>query len=283
MHSCLYEGRVTHRRLGPVGHHFAYPLLMAYLDLDELPRLLERGGVISGGAYAPASFMPGDHLFRRGEPLASEARTIVEAVTRVRPRGPVRLLTQLRSFGYYFSPLNLFYLFDETGQRVEHVVAEVNNTPWGERHCYVLWDGNRAGHGLRFSHPKGFHVSPFMGMDMTYEWRLSAPGDCLRVSLANFRESERVFDAQLALRRQELSKRRLRAAHARRPWPTARIVTAIYYQALKLWWKRCPFFTHPKNLADTATPSTDQPLTGRHQSDRSTRQDVGHAAFSGRS
>jgi hypothetical protein len=169
----------------------------------------------------------------------------------MRPEGPIRLLTQLRYFGYYFSPLNLFYCYDEEGLRIEAVVAEVNNTPWNEQHCYVLWQGNRiAGERrLRFRHPKAFHVSPFMGMESQYDWRLSEPGEHVVVHIATSQQGQRQFDASMSLRRRPLARAELRSALIRYPWMTARIMTAIYYQAWRLWLKKVPFFPHPRASA----------------------------------
>jgi DUF1365 family protein len=177
MHSCIYKGIVTHRRREPVEHRFQYRLFMVYLDLDEIPTLVGRRGLLAGSKYALRSFLRTDHLYEPSQPLADEVRDVIRRQTGQSSHGPIRLLTQLRYFGYYMSPLNLFYAFDASGRRVETIVAEVNNTPWNERHCYVLWAGNRRGDAsqLQFEHAKEFHVSPFMDMDMEYEWRLTKP------------------------------------------------------------------------------------------------------------
>jgi DUF1365 family protein len=158
------------------------------------------------------------------------------------------LLTLLRNWGHYFCPLSLYYCFDGSGQTVDAVVAEVMNTPWHERHWYVLHKGNRIGDPsqLRSRHPKGFHVSPFMDMDMVYQWHLHEPGPELSVAIANSRGDQRLFDVSLALKRRELSRWSMLSALARHPWMTGRVVQAIYWQAFRLWWKKCPFYAHPE-------------------------------------
>jgi len=242
MHSCIYEGQVVHRRRSPIDHAFSYRLYMVYLDLAELPDLVPQRN------FGAVTFLRGDHMKEFDGPIDSSVRDLVEGRTGVRPRGPIRLLTQLRYFGYYFSPLNLYYCFDEDGTAVESVVAEVSNTPWGEQHCYVLWEGNRTdpSGGLEFSHEKSFYVSPFMDMDVFYDWRLNTPGKNLLAHIDNHRGEEPFFNASLSLTRQAFSRRNLTRMLVRYPIMTARITAAIYYQALKLWWKKCPFYPHPK-------------------------------------
>lgn len=221
---------------------------MVWLDLDELPSLVGRRGFIASNRHASRSFLRSDHLFHSTQPLAEELRSFIRGQTGQMPSGPIRLLAQLRHFGFYLSPLNLFFVYDQQGGRVEYIVAEVNNTPWNERHCYLLWDGNRVGTAetLCFSHPKDFHVSPFMGMDIEYHWRITEPGESLTVQLANRQNSRQLFEAGMQLHRRDLTPRQLRRMAFRYPVMTARIGAAIYYQALKLWWKKCPFYSHPK-------------------------------------
>jgi len=132
-------------------------------------------------------------------------------------------------------------------------VAEVSNTPWRETHHYVLSDANRIGKSddLRFSHDKAFHVSPFMDMDCRYEWRLTTPDSRLAARITNSLEGERVFQAELALSRRELTRSNMRRMLFKYPWMTGRIVSAIYYQAFRLWRKGCPFYPHPKHRGQT--------------------------------
>ena len=253
MHSCIYVGQVQHRRFSPRGHRFRYGLNLMYLDLDELPQLLRKGPFLYSARFSPGSFCRDDHLGDPATPLTDSVRDLVAAETGDRPEGPIRLLTQLRQYGYYFSPVNLYYCFDREDKAVEAVVAEVSNTPWLERHCYVLWQGNRVGptDRLRFRHRKGFHVSPFMDMDFDYHWRLNEPGEQLKVYLANHRAGERVFAADMVLHRRPLTRSQVVRSWLRYPWMTGQVVFAIYYQALRLWMKKCPYYPHPQTRPAT--------------------------------
>ncbi|MFZ5831040.1 MAG: DUF1365 domain-containing protein [Planctomycetota bacterium] len=247
MHSCLYEGRIAHQRLKPTSHAFRYGLYLAYLDLDEIPSLLKGGFGLYQARFSPASYCRSDHLGNCELPLSDAVRNLVDARTGWRPTGPIRLLTPLRNWGYYFSPLSLYYCFDPAGKIVEAVVAEVSNTPWLERHCYVLWSGNRVGNvsSPRFRHAKSFHVSPFMDMEMDYFWHLNPPGKRINVKISSFRGNERLFDACLVLKRRQLNRMSLLGTLARFPWMTGRMVQAIYWQALLLWRKRLTYYPHP--------------------------------------
>ena len=247
MHSCIYEGYVQHRRLSPAEHVFRYGLYLLYLDLEELPVLLEGGYGLYQARFSHASFRRTDHLGDPQVPLADAVRNLVEDRTGWRPVGPIRLLTLLRNWGHCFCPLSLYYCFDHAGQAVEAVVAEVSNTPWHERHWYVLHSSNRIIEPpqLRFRHLKAFHVSPFMDMNMQYEWHLTQPGAQLTAVIVNTRCGEQLFDVRLALERRELSRWTMLRSLARYPWMTARVTQAIYWQAFRLWWKKCPFYPHP--------------------------------------
>jgi uncharacterized protein len=183
-----------------------------------------------------------DYLGDPRLPLDEAVRDRVARETGVRPQGPIRLLTHLRMFGLCFNPVSFYYCFDASGERVETVVAEITNTPWNERHAYVLpaKDGR-----LRFRFGKAFHVSPFMPMALDYDWRFGVPGRRLAVQMQNFRDGARIFDATLALERREIGPASLAAALARFPFMTLQVLGAIYWQALRLWRLRTPFYAHP--------------------------------------
>lgn len=248
MESCIYEGRVRHRRRQPVSHAFEFPLFMMYLDLDELDEVFRGRWLWSTRRPAPLRFHRGDHLGDPSVDLGEAVRDRVEARAGVRPRGPIRLLTQLRHFGYVFNPLSLYYCLGARGRGLEAVVAHVSNTPWNERHSYVLipGTGDAGGPPHRIRVDKEFHVSPFMDMDMAYHWTLSEPGPRLDLRIENRqRDGTRLFDAALDLERREISATSLARVLAIHPLMTFRIVAGIYRQAFRLRRKGVPVHPHP--------------------------------------
>jgi hypothetical protein len=265
MHSAIYQGTVRHRRMLPVEHHFNYRMFMMYLDLDELPQVFQGSRLFSATRRALARFCREDHLGIASIPLDQSVRDLVEQSTGQRPHGPIRLLTHLRYFGYVFNPVSFYYCFNADDTRLETIVAEVNNTPWGERECYVLGkdaevidsevgDGEVGRNAIRRYCPvKRMHVSPFMPMDVSYDWRFQPPSESLTVHMGNSREGHKLFDATLVLQRQEIAPASLARVLIAFPLMTVKIIVAIHWQALRLWLKGVPVVDHPAKAAGGMT------------------------------
>jgi DUF1365 family protein len=239
--SALYEGWVTHHRRVPAQHAFRYRLFMTLLDLGELPDLFDRHPLWSARRPAPMRFRRSDHFGDPDMPLAESALEAVAQRTGRRPAGPVRLLTHLRCLGRVFNPVSFFYVYD--GDALDAVIAEVTNTPWKDRHVYVVPREGESGPpgGVL---PKRMHVSPFMSMEQAYDWRVTEPGDTLRVRIATLEEGREVFGASLALRRRELTSARMTRVLLTYPPMSLAVPARIYGQALRLALKRVP--QHPR-------------------------------------
>jgi DUF1365 family protein len=248
VNSCVYEGLVRHRRFSPAAHAFEYTVFMMYLDLDELPAAFRGRWFWSGRRFNLAWFRRKDHYGDPTVPLGQAIRDLVGQRTGLRPQGPIRLLTHLRYFGYCFNPVSFYYCFDAADRRVETIVAEVHNTPWGEQHCYVLDRTRNEGHGTRkrFRFDKQFHVSPFMDMNVRYDWRFNEPRAQLAVHMDNLKSTGKFFDATMALARRELGAATLARVLLRYPLMTVQVIAGIHLQALRLWLKRCPVYDHPE-------------------------------------
>ena len=249
MFSRLYTGRVTHRRTGGPHHAFAYRLFMMYVDLDELPTLFDRYWLWSARRAAPGRFRRADYLGDPSRPLADCVRERIRAELGSAPQGPVRMLTHLRYFGHIFNPVTFYYCHDRPDGPVRVIVAEITNTPWKERHSYVLpvdaADAAGAGSPYRFEFDKAFHVSPFMPMAQRYRWRFSEPGDRLAVHMENMQDGQRVFDASLDLAARPLDGPGLARCLVTYPLMTVSVLARIYWQAARLLVKKARFYPHP--------------------------------------
>lgn len=245
MHSAIYEGTIRHRRVAEQAHEFRHRIAMAYLDLDELGEVV--GGALTRARPGIVRFRRSDYLGDPEVPLIEAVRALVARRLGAAPQGPVRLLTHLRSFGHCFNPVSFYYCYAPGGQRLEAIVAEVTNTPWGERHAYVLACGGDAANTavLGGSVDKALHVSPFMGMDQRYAWRAAPPGPMLSMHIESIECGARVFDATLRLRRRPLDRRTLAWITARYPAATQRLLVLIYAHAVALKLKGVRVKPHP--------------------------------------
>lgn len=249
----------------PVSHSFSYPLFMVYLDLSELPDVFDGRFLWSARRPALAWFRRRDYLGDPRVPLVEAVRDAAARLVGRRPRGPIRVLTHLRYLGYVMNPVTFYYCFAEGGNGVETILAEVTNTPWGERHTYAVPpgpDGLATGYDHHLT--KRFHVSPFMPMRQSYVWRFEEPGERVEVHMESFEpqpawpgehrpgpespaatSASKVFDATLLLQRKAMSARNMARALLRHPWMTARVAVAIYWQAALLRLKGADFYVHP--------------------------------------
>jgi DUF1365 family protein len=239
LRSGIYEGTVVHHRTEPVDHRFSYRITMTMLDLAEVDAVCDRHPLWSAERANAVSFRRRDYLGDPSVPLDRSVRDLVEERTGHRPTGPISLLTQVRTWGWLFNPISVYYCFAADGQAVEAVVAEVTNTPWHERTAYVL-----SGPGSHVV-AKQLHVSPFLPMDLQHRFIIGEPGPRLVLGVDDLRGSERVFSASMVLRRRPADRRSLGRVLWRYPLMTVRVSWGIYRQALALRRRGVPVHPHP--------------------------------------
>lgn len=247
MHSCIYKGQVSHQRFEPRPHSFSYSLFMMYLDLDELPTLFDNYLLWKIEKPALASFRRNDHYGDKSIDLKTMIRNLIKDKTGTVTDGPIRLLTHFRYAGHIFNPISVYYCFSKHDEQLTHVVAEVTNTPWKEKHCYVLPIENNEQSSSTPAHKKEFHVSPFMDMNMDYHWKVHAPDQFLKLNIESITDNKKMFNASMQLKRIEINSKHLASTLINFPLMTIKVVAAIHFEALKLWLKGIQYIPHPKN------------------------------------
>jgi DUF1365 family protein len=261
MESALYFGTLRHRRFTPVRHEFTYGVHMAFLDIDRIPEILSRSALSSYNRFNWTSFHERDHFGDPAKPLRARlAESAAEAGIHL-PAGPIFLLTNLRYLGYCFNPISLFYCMGDggcmgdgecMGESQPAILAEVHNT-FGETRLYWLSGANRidSDNSLRFRCRKTMHVSPFNEMGLDYDFVLTPPGERLVAHMNTIKEGNSFFDATLTMERKPWTASNLHAALLRHPWMTLKVISAIHWEALRLFLKGAPVFTHPDRIHDS--------------------------------
>ena len=246
MHSCIYEGEVRHARYRPKVNSFSTSVFFLYVDLAELDTVFNGRWLWSTKGMNLAWLRRKDHFGDPAVTIDEAVRSLVRERTGRRPAGPVRMLCHLRYLGHNFNPATFYYCYDATGSRVETIVVEVHNTPWGEVHCYVVDERENIGTPelKRFRLQKDFTVSPFMPMDLEYRWTFTEPGATVNVHMEDHDRDGLLFAADLAAERREITGTSLNRMLIKYPLVTVKVIAGIYWQAFRLWVKGVPFYGH---------------------------------------
>lgn len=271
MHSCLFEGTVRHRRNFPTVHQFNFNLFMFLIDLDEVDEVCRKSWLFRKQKFTFARFDENRHLKSIDNAGNLKARAIhylrdngIES-----PIGSIRLLTQVSYLGFMMNPVCFYFCYDPTGESVIAIIAEVNNTPWGEQHLYLVTDREEShreesGSTAIRSEPidKCFHVSPFMSLNMDYRMAFSLPGKRMAVKIENHinpnhdesqsRQSkhQRILDVTMLLERKPLSVWNLNLLFLKYPLISVKSFAAIYWHALRLYLKKVRFYPHPRKTGE---------------------------------
>ncbi len=255
----IYRGIVRHKRSTPVRNNFSYRVFLFGLDLAHIEEAMACSRLLGFERAAHSSYRRADYFGDPSLPLDQAVRDRVESETGTRPTGPIELVSQLRTFGYSFNPVSFYYCWNPDRSALQAILAEITNTPWSERHAYVLaWpelnpastSPRKLRRSQRWQFRKNFHISPFSPMEIEHDWRFAQPGNRLGVHMIN-RAPERgaEFAATLLMERRDFTAREVRRAILRHPCLPTKTLLGIYWQALKLWLKRAPFHSHPAKRA----------------------------------
>ena len=243
MHA-IYEGSLKHTRVKPKKHTFQYRVRMLYLDLDDLKQVFSKNLFWSYNRFNFACFLRADYF---GDPKNSLKKSIQNEIKdqlNFDHDGKIFVLTNPRYFGYCFNPVSFYYCFNAKN-KLEVIVSHITNTPWNENHAYVH-DCRGLNQPIKsFKFKKNFHVSPFMPMNIQYEWSFNEPGGEIVVSMNNMSNQEFIFNASMRLDRKPLHTQSLNRLLLKFPPETFKTIIAIYWNALCLKFKRVPFFSHP--------------------------------------
>ena len=243
MHA-IYQGIIIHQRSSPKKHSFTYKTNMLYLDLDKIKEAFSDNFFWSYNKPNFASFYRSDFYGDKNKTIKKSIQTLLLKKINLNHKGKVFLLTTIRFFGYSFNPVSFYYCFDET-EKIQAIVTHITNTPWKEKYAYVHDCRNNSSMSKIFKFEKSFHVSPFMPMDINYNWVFTSPKDFLYVSMDNLLKNKLIFNATLKMTKRAWTAYALNKILFLSIPMSIKAIILIYFNALILFIKKVKFYPHP--------------------------------------
>lgn len=241
----IYSGTVWHRRLLPKAHQFNYKMLMAVIDLENIRTHCSPNTMLRHNRFAMLSVRDRDHFSENGDSLYVNVQKLLPDNIKQQDHR-IFLVSQLAHFGFAFNPISFFVITSNDYKNILGMILEVHNTPWGERHFYPMFNLQQSNDTFTAEFKKELHVSPFMPMDFLYQFSAQFNDKKMTMTLENWKNNTKHFEAGISLSHHPMTKKAVRQQFIKHPLSPYKAVAAIYWQALKLYVKRIPFYSHPE-------------------------------------
>ncbi|MBD1140081.1 DUF1365 domain-containing protein [Pelagibacterales bacterium SAG-MED38] len=249
MTSSLYNGTVIHKRFKPKIHFFKYSVFSLLLDLSELNHLDKNINFFSYNSFNLISFFDKDHGERDGSSLFEWVKKNLVENNINSENIKIKLLCYPRIFGYVFNPLSVFFVYDHQENLIS-ILYEVKNT-FGEQHTYIFKVENN--NLLKHNCSKKFHVSPFIEMDCDYFFKILKPAENISVIIEQYQLDEKILFASQDGRRVDFNSKELLKSYIKHPLMTFKIISAIHFEAFKLWTKGIRFIKKKLKIKNNIT------------------------------
>jgi DUF1365 family protein len=233
-------GKVWHKRFSPKIHEFTYNLNSWLIDLQKVEELSTSSLLINSTKRALYRFKAENYLRdSNSQPLIAKIKhKLLELNATLSGNEQFYLIGQLNNIGAYFSPLNLYLCYENT--ECSYILAEVSNTPWNERHYYLLNPRE-----TKIINRKSFHVSPFFGLEQEYHWEFNLNAESIKFKINTYENSKLIFSAAYSGELTPLKSAQTRIL--RSPLNVYKILMGIYFEAFRIWSKKIPFIHHPRS------------------------------------
>ena len=240
------DGTVIHHRLQPKRHRFKYHMSWCLLDLDELHNWMQASRLWQHNRWGVFAIKDQDYINSEQQPIKDKVSDYIEKQTGQPFTGRVYLFTHPRFLGYGFNSVNFYLCY--SGDRLQHIISEINNTPWGEKHLYFHDCGqpDDSGYGWSFAFRKAFHISPFVSMDIDYDWCFKVTARTFGVHMTLHQKGVKLMQVVLDTKITPAVENSIRRNVLKRPFQPWKMSAGIYWQAFKLWLKKIPFIPHPE-------------------------------------